>query len=402
MNSIEFLSKRWLVTPIMVAIWLAAGAQAGTQGGGKPGFDPRFVKHILTSDFISEGVAIADVNRDGKPDIVAGAWWFEAPKRAGDTNWTRHQLAPAKHYDPSTQFSNSFLDFCMDVNQDGWMDLIRISLPGEEVVWYENPKNKPGYWVMHPILEHAGNESPTLVDVDGDGRPDLLCNDWVAKEMIWMESPKRPGDTSWTRHVIGKGDIGTGRYTHGLGFIDMNGDGRKDVVITKGWWECPKDPATAGEWVFHPANLGEDCSQIYALDVKNNGGHELVSASAHNYGIWWHEKKDTGWVHHLIYNGFSETHALALADVNGDGHPDLVTGKRYYAHNGEDPGGHEPAVLYWFEFIPGPDPKWIPHQIDDDSGVGLQVLVQDIDGDGLPDIIVANKKGVFLFKQKKL
>jgi hypothetical protein len=361
---------------------------------------PRWEKHIITNDFISEGVAVGDVNRDGKLDILAGAYWFEAP------GWTRHEIATGRSYSPATEFSNSFLNFSMDVNQDGWIDLIRISLPGEEAVWYENPGNKPGHWPMHALLSNCGNESPAFVDIDGDGRPDLLCNDPVAKEMIWLKSPSVKGDTLWQRTVIGKGDLpGMNRYTHGLGLADMNGDGRPDVIITRGWWECPADPKQAN-WVFNPMDLGEDCSQIYALDVKGNRGRDFVSASAHNYGIWWHEKTtdekgEPVWKHHVIFNKFSESHALAMADINGDGHPDLVTGKRYFAHNEKDPGAFEPSVLYWFEFHPGETPVWIPHLIDDNSGVGLQVVTQDINRDGLMDIIVANKKGVFFFEQKK-
>ena len=357
---------------------------------------PHFKRNIITSEFISEGVAVADINNDGKLDIIAGAYWFEAP------SWTQHEITTPKHYDPATEFSNSFLNFAMDVNQDGWMDQVRVSLPGEEAVWYENPGKKTGHWKMYALLSNAGNESPAFVDVDGDGRADLLCNDPVAKEMIWLQSPTIKGDTNWQRHVIAKGEMGTGRYTHGLGLIDMNADGRKDVVITKGWWECPQDPKQSN-WVFHPADLGEDCAQIYQLHVRGNGGLDLVSSSAHNYGIWWHEKvKDesgnVAWKHHTIDSTISECHALTLADVNNDGYPDLITGKRYFAHNGKDPGALDASVLYWFEFKPGKNPVWIPHQVDDNSGVGLQVLVQDINKDGLTDIIVSNKKGVFFFE----
>ncbi len=359
----------------------------------------RFVKHVLTHDFISEGAAVADVNRDGKLDIIAGAYWFEAP------DWRQHEITAPKKYLPATEFSNSFLNFSLDVDQDGWPDQVRMGLPGEEAVWYQNPGPRPGHWQMHTILTNAGNESPAMEDIDGDGRPDLVCNDPIAKEMIWMQAPLVKGDTTWTRHIIATGAAtpGTGRYTHGLGWADMNGDGRNDIIITKGWWECPANPAQPG-WTFHPADLGADCSQLHALDRQSNGHPDLVSASAHDYGIWWHqcttdEKGAQAWQHHLIFNAFSESHALAMADMNADGHPDLVTGKRYFAHNEKDPGALEPAVLYWFEYRPAATPAWIPHLVDDDSGVGLQVLLQDLNRDGKPDIVVANKKGVFFFEQ---
>ncbi len=359
-----------------------------------------FKKIILTKDFISEGVATGDVNGDGQLDVMAGSFWFEAP------DWKQHEIVQGLRFAPDTAFSNSFLNFSMDVNKDGWIDLVRVGFPGQEVVWYENPQNKPGHWKMHIISSHIGNESPAFVDIDGDGRPDILCNDPVEKKIVWFKSPARKGDTVWKKYIISNDpNLATNIYTHGLGWGDINHDKRPDVIITKGWWESPKD-VTQPDWTFHPADLGDDCSEMYTLDVNKDGKADVISSSAHHYGIWWHEqiKDDQGKINfkvHEISKAFSQTHGLALADINGDGYPDLITGKRYFAHNGKDPGAFDPAVLYWFEFKPGESPQWIPHLIDSNSGVGLQVVVKDMNKDGLPDVVVANKKGVFIFERIK-
>lgn len=357
-----------------------------------------FKKHVITPAFISEGVAVADINKDGRTDILAGAYWFEAP------HWKQHTIAKADTFSATKGYSNSFLNFALDVNLDGWVDLIRVGLPGRETVWYENPGRDTSLWKMHPVYANTGNEAPLFADVDGDGRKDIICANAVAKKMVWLRAPVSKKDTAWTEFAFSTDTMGVSKpTTHGLGFEDMNHDGRKDILIKSGWWEAPADRKQPN-WIFHTADLSEDCAEMYTLDADKDGDIDVVSSSAHNYGVWWHEqvKDATGnitWVHHTIDKSFSESHGLAMTDINGDGHPDLITGKRFLAHIKGDPGDMEPSVLYWFEYKPGKEPEWIPHLIDDNSGVGLHLIVEDITKDKLPDIIISNKKGVYLFEQ---
>lgn len=382
-------------------------------GGSKPGDSDgtptkatpavaQFTKHVLTREFISEGVTTGDVNRDGKTDVMAGAYWFEAPE------WERHEIFPGKAFDGAKGYSNSFLNFSMDVNGDGWTDMIVVDFPGTAGYWYENPKNVAGLWKKHAIHETVliGNESPAFVDIDGDGRTDILCADYKEKQMVWLSPPAAGADAFWTKFAIsGKDAPGTDRFSHGLGYGDINKDGRNDVIIKDGWWEAPEN-RRAPDWTFHPANLGEDCSQMHVLDVNQDDLNDVVSASAHHYGIWWYEQmKDKSgsvtWRRHEISKVFSQSHSSFLTDLNGDGRPDLITGKRFFAHNDtdDDPGSHDPAVLYWFEYRPGGNPFFEPHLIDDDSGSGLNLVVADVTDDDSPDIVISNKKGVFVFEK---
>lgn len=359
----------------------------------------KFKKHVLSTEYIAEGAAVADVNKDGLPDVLAGTFWWQAPE------WIKHELTTAEIHASINGYGNSFFGFAYDINGDGWEDYIKVGFPGAEAFWYENPQNKEGHWTKRLLYPSVGNESPMFVDVDGDGRPDLLCNDSKNKKVIWISPPSNKGDTAWTAHIISDDpDRATHMFTHGLGLGDINGDGRKDVIIKSGWWEAPED-RTQPNWKFHPANLGVDCSQMFVLDLDGDGDNDVISASAHQYGIWWHEQISRGdsiaFTQHEIFTEFSQSHGLTLADMNGDGHPDIVTGKRYWAHNGHDPGERDPAVLYWFEYKPGSQPQWTPHLIDSRSGVGVDVVARDINNDGLIDIVVANKHGVFVFERLK-
>jgi hypothetical protein len=363
----------------------------------------QFKKHTLTNEFISEGVAVGDVNKDGKIDVMAGTYWFEAP------DWKKHEIIGGQSFNPASEYSKSFLNFSLDVNLDGWIDQIVVGYPGTAGMWYENPKNGGGHWNKHVISDSVGigNESPNFVDVDGDGRKDILCADSNKKQIVWLRAPTAKGSTSWERIPISDIDApGTDRFSHGIGLGDINKDGHKDIVIKSGWWQAPKD-GTQANWTFHAADLGEDCSHMHVFDFNGDGLNDVISASAHKYGIWWFEQgKDAAgnisWTRHEISKSISQTHSSVLIDFNEDGHPDLVTGKRFFAHNDTqtDPGTHDPAVLAWFEFTPGKNPSWKEHQIDNNSGAGLNFIVEDITKDGLLDIVISNKKGVYVFENK--
>ena len=202
---------------------------------------------------------------------------------------------------------------------------------------------------------------------------------------------------------------GTFRYSHGLGIGDLSGDGKADVICTGGWWEQPAKADGKTAWKFHPANLGEASADMFALDIDGDKVPDVLSTSAHKFGIWFHKQNKNPKSNQppfetvtLFGRLSSETHAAHLVDIDGDGLKDLVTGRRWWAHGPKgDAGPNDPAYIYWFEARKSRDGStmFIPHEVDDDSGIGTQFAVEDVNGDGIPDIIVSNKRGVYVLLQ---
>lgn len=367
-------------------------------------------KIVLQNKFYAEGAYHGDFNHDGKLDVVSGPFWYEGPdfKKV-------HEFYPAKPYDKNT-YSENFFSFSGDVDKDGWDDIVVVGFPGKDSWWFRNPKGKDGNWDRFTFDTFVGNESPTYVDINADGVKDVV---YINKKGQYGYGTPDPADPTkpWIFTQIGP-IANLHHFTHGMGVGDVNKDGRLDLLEKDGWWEQP--PAgEKGFWKQHKykfANAGG--AQMFAYDFDGDGDNDvLTSLAAHQYGLAWYEqvKNDKGEIdfkQHIILNekpepnkhgiSFSQLHAVDLVDMDGDGILDIVTGKRHWAHNGHDPDERGPAVLYWFKTERGKDGvDFIPHLIDDDSGVGTQVDAVDLNGDGLIDIVVGNKLGAFINLQKK-
>ena len=390
----------------------------------------QFEKQVLTERFEAEGCAVADFDKDGHADIAAGNGIWHGPDFARRTEYVpprENAGGPAKTpYDPARGYSNYFLAFAHDFDGDSWQDILVYDLPGEPALVFVNPQGKAEPWAKHSVFAVADGESPGLLDVTGDGKPELFCQssgpelggrlgfaeiDWkspLAQARFRPITPRSP-----------ENDKKYFRYTHGAGAGDVNGDGRVDILTKDGWFEQPASIAEDAIWPFHPGPFGppgaRGGAQMLVFDVDGDGKNDVVTSyDAHGYGLgWFRQEADGSFSEHRILGSkpeespqgvcFSQPHALAAADIDGDGLADVVTGKRRWAHGPK--GDAEPnaaPVLYWFRLVR--DGKggatFEPHLIDEDSGVGTQVTVADLTGDGKPDIAVANKRGVFAFRQK--
>ncbi|MFN7139060.1 MAG: FG-GAP repeat domain-containing protein [Limisphaerales bacterium] len=389
-----------------------------------------FKKIQLTDQFWGEGANFGDFNRDGIMDVVSGPFWYEGPDFK-----KRHEYYPAtekfklKKEDGTeveipgfegalgvnNAYSRNFLAFTYDFNNDGWTDILILGFPGAESFWYENPQGKPGHWKRHLALDVTDNESPTFADLTGDGKPEIICS---SKGYLGYAAPDWKNPTApWKWHSISPNNK-YHKFTHGLGIGDVNGDGRMDILERDGWWEQPASLQGDPVWTNHkyPFAPGMGGAQMYVYDVNGDGLNDVITGfAAHAYGLSWHEQlkdKQDGQIsfrEHIILDKqgkrdkygvtFSQLHAIDLVDINGDGLKDIVTGKRFWAHGPKgDPEPNAPAVLYWFQLVRNKNKtaEFVPHLIDDNSGVGTQVVAKDFNGDKLPDIVVGNKRGTFV------
>jgi hypothetical protein len=368
----------------------------------------RFEKQILSDRYYCDGVTSGDLNRDGNPDVVAGPFWYAGP----DFKTARALYDPVEFpKEPSP--TDSMFSFVHDFNGDGWPDVLKLGrVHKHQAMWFENPGDGGEKWEPHFAVHRVQGESPTLVDVDGDGVPELLAHDgkqWGFHRPV-PGAPTKP----WTFHPVSAA-AEYPQFYHGEGLGDVNGDGRLDLILNEAILLQPGDAASM--WARHDFKFGgKGGAQIFAFDADGDGDNDVVSAlDAHFWGLAWFEnigaRERLDFRRHLIMGerkdeatygvAFSQPHALDVGDINGDGLRDIVTGKRMWAHGPKgDVEPNEAAVVYWFECVREDGrTRFVPHLIDDQSGVGVQIRVADVDQDARPDVLTASKLGAFLFRQ---
>lgn len=353
--------------------------------------DLNFHRHEINLDSTFPAAAAIDVNQDERLDIVSGGWWYEAP------SWKKHYLREVQEirgrYD---DYSN----LPLDVNGDGRLDFISANYRSESIFWIENIGPNAGAWPTHRITTPGHMETGRLFDIDGDGHLDLLPAG--KKFAAWWSIDSTTSLPTWTRH-----DLPIQLAGHGIGFGDINGDGRGDVVGDNGWAKAPED-RVKGRWEWQPEFvLHRDASiPILAHDVDRDGDTDIIWGRGHRTGLYWLEQMEDSerasgrsWQMHAIDTEWSQLHTLLLADLDNDGRDEIVTGKRYLGHDGKDPGEYDPMVVLAYQFD-DESRTWRRNVLDWGSraGMDLDAKAVDLDADGDVDLLCPTRGGLCLLE----
>lgn len=380
----------------------------------------------LSEFYYSYSTAIADFNRDGNQDVVAGPYVYYGPDFT-----VGRQFYAGITYNPTSEWPvAAMVQLANDWTGDGWPDVLNMSGNAGNGVGtlYVNPKGEHRRWdafvVMQPPDGVVGNEETLLKDIDGDGTLEIIH---TGQNTLRYSKPDPVNPTGpWKVTTISEPGPWGVNISHGMGVGDINGDGLMDYTMAYGWWEQPKKGSGQTLWTWHPEPFGRwgasqggaGGAEMGIYDVNGDKLNDVVTVlEGHGFGIaWFEQKRDASgkisFVRHLIMDSaldknagdvwFTQPHAATFADINMDGLPDMIVGKRHHSHfQYADPDNWGMPVLYVYKTVRNPKApggaEFVPELVSNRSGVGSHIAVGDLNKDGSPDITVSGASGTFIF-----
>jgi hypothetical protein len=376
----------------------------------------RFRAQHFEDFYYGWSAAAGDFNHDGVLDVTMGNRFYLGP----DFTDSREVFA-GQAFNPAKEYTPAMVNFAFDYTADGWDDILVVE--SRTPVLYVNPKGESRRWTRYVVFTTPViSESISFKDVNGDGKPDAVYSGGGTVQWVGVDTANPTGP--WKTTVVSQAGVPPPSI-HGIGSGDISGDGKVDIIAPHGWWEQPAGGASQSPWKFHQAAFGRNGNAGGNMEVYDVNGDKLpdvvTALAAHGFGLAWYEQKRDAagaisFVEHVIMDNFAsknaggvtftELHALTIADVDGDGIQDIVTGKRHWAHldSYTDPDPHGAPVLYWFRTVRNPKAQggaeFVPELIHNRSGVGSMIQVADMNKDGAIDIIAATNRGGHIFWNK--
>ena len=359
-------------------LFLAAGFLLGTLScGAQP--DIRFEAHTIATGLTGGyHVVVADMNKDGKPDIIALAdglselVWYENP------GWQRHVIVSGR--------SHMINLAAADVDGDGIPELLLSDgfdmNPASSVgnVWLLHHKGDPREpWDMR-LIDHLPTAHRLRVARMGpDGEVAFINAPLAGLKSVAPDYRDtlqlvlyRPG--TWKRELINADLRGV---LHGIFITDWDGDGRDDILTAsfegihllrntgKGWSSSEIQKGNLSPW--------PKCGSSDVTVVLTKQGRQLAAIEPwHGNQVAVYREQQGKWLRTIIDSSLEDGHTILAADFAGDGQQQVVAGFRK---------GHS-LVLYRSD----EKNEW-KRQVIDDHIAAAGCASADINGDGRPDLV---------------